>query len=583
MMRSSLTALSTLFLAATAGSLVACEDRIDLDPLDETPPVEARVRPMPISGGTLHATADGLAIAADPERDLVHIVDVGDRTVLHTITLQPGDEPGRVADGGGDRAYVVLRGFGGIATIDRTAGTVLERRPVCPDPRGVAYESVEDSMFVACADGTVVRFAAETGEELGRTVLEADLRDVVLAGGRAYASVFRAAALTSTDGRRIETPGNEHHEPHVAWRTVHRPGGGIAMLHQVESKEIIEIEPAPEDIEEGNPLYGGGDDVFFCEPGLATTAVSLFDEDGIWTKTSLVPNASLAVDMALSPDGEWVALATPGAEPGTPSVHFTAEGENGCFVESNDFDYGQVTAVAFLPDGALVMQTREPPRILVQSSVPFGTIEVVELEGETRFDTGHEIFHRTTESGLACASCHPEGMDDGHTWRFSRIGDRRTQPLDIGLAGTAPFHWDGDMADVDMLMDEVLSHRMGGKRHSPDRRDSFKRWMFEQVRPPADAGRDDPAAVAAGQGLFDTYACGRCHDGERLGGSRTESIRGKDLQVPPLRRVALRAPFMHDGRAATLEDAVRDMIESTTAANPTDLEIEALSAYMRTL
>src|SRR5687768_5371914 len=101
------------------------------------------------------------------------------------------------------------------------------------------------------------------------------------------------------------------------------------------------------------------------------------------------------------------------------------------------------------------------------------------------FDTGHEIFHRVTESNLSCVSCHPDGTDDGHVWQFVGLGPRRTQSLDIGIEGTAPFHWDGDMDDLDVLMTEVLAHRMGGLRQSEARADSFTRWLFEQERPVA--------------------------------------------------------------------------------------------------
>ena len=40
---------------------------------------------------------------------------------------------------------------------------------------------------------------------------------------------------------------------------------------------------------------------------------------------------------------------------------------------------------------------------------------------------------------LACASCHPEGHDDGQVWNFSALGPRRTQSLAGGIAGTEPF------------------------------------------------------------------------------------------------------------------------------------------------
>jgi len=63
---------------------------------------------------------------------------------------------------------------------------------------------------------------------------------------------------------------------------------------------------------------------------------------------------------------------------------------------------------------------------------------------------------------MTCASCHPEGNDDGHTWNFSDVGPRRTPMLRGGLPGTEPFHWSGDLRDFGHLVDAVLTRRLPG-------------------------------------------------------------------------------------------------------------------------
>ncbi len=49
-----------------------------------------------------------------------------------------------------------------------------------------------------------------------------------------------------------------------------------------------------------------------------------------------------------------------------------------------------------------------------------------------------------TPLALACASCHPEGDEDGHTWFFDEDPGRRTQTL--------RGHWRGDVADLQAVM-----------------------------------------------------------------------------------------------------------------------------------
>lgn len=584
-MKKSIGALLSVFAFVATG----CDDVIDLDPLDERVPIQPRVRAKPIIGGTLEVTPDNLAIAADPDRDLIHIADVETMELLHTISLDDGDEPGRITLGDDGMAYIVLRGSGKVAAIDILAGTVAATHDACKEPRGIDYDSLEGSLFVACADGNLVTLDAGSGVLQGRDEIAPDLRDVVMVNGTRYTSQFRAADLVGTDGSRWTLPhvnesdfvrGREEERiPNVAWRTRQTDDDEVLVLHQLSSTQEVPLEPRPDDglDEEVSPYGGGGD---FCSPGITEVAVSIVTDDSVSTVT--VPDAPLTVDAAMSPDSNWIALAMPGAPEGENTVGFV-DRDFGCEIIEPEPVNAQVTAVAFANNGKLVAFSREPAQIMVMS-VPGGSPNVIELTGESVYDTGHEIFHRATDSGLSCASCHPEGTDDGFVWRFETLGARRTQPLDVGLEGTAPFHWDGDMGDMSILMGEVLAHRMGGKRQTPERQESFQSWMFAQARPSADNGLQDATLVDQGKQLFAAYDCGSCHSGEKLGGELTTPVRGMPLQVPSLRRVSLRPPFMHDGRSKTIDDAVVDMIVSTTATNdPPEQDVEALVAYMKTL
>ncbi|HVY40983.1 MAG TPA: hypothetical protein VHM31_23750 [Polyangia bacterium] len=120
--------------------------------------------PPAISGGTLLVLADGkTVVAADPDRDTVYVVDLPSRTVKQTITLQPGDEPGRLVQDAAGRVHVALRQGGAIATCDPTTGKVIARRPICAAPRGLAYEAGTDRVHVACHDGQLVSLPAAGG------------------------------------------------------------------------------------------------------------------------------------------------------------------------------------------------------------------------------------------------------------------------------------------------------------------------------------------------------------------------------------------------------------------------------------
>ncbi len=174
---------------------------------------------------------------------------------------------------------------------------------------------------------------------------------------------------------------------------------------------------------------------------------------------------------------------------------------------------GEPTSVAIDGRGRVVVQTREPARLEILTHKG-GTIS---LSTVSRADTGHQVFHLTTQSGLACASCHPEGGDDGRSWRFAKIGIRRTQNLRGGVLATAPFHWDGDMRDMRHLMTEVFMGRMTGPQLDTQQTDMLARWIDHLPAMPAlpVASAD---AVDRGKALFNDGAvgCATCHSGTKL-------------------------------------------------------------------
>src|SRR5205085_4211653 len=94
---------------------------------------------------------------------------------------------------------------------------------------------------------------------------------------------------------------------------------------------------------------------------------------------------------------------------------------------------GQPIAIAFDGAGSLVVQSREPAMLAFPTGSP------VMLSTVSRSDTGHLIFHSNAGGGLACASCHIEGNDDGRVWNFTGQGARRTQSLRAAaVASSAP-------------------------------------------------------------------------------------------------------------------------------------------------
>src|SRR5580700_2395524 len=204
--------------------------------------VTASVPPPPISGGTLLLASDGThAIVSDPDRDNIYVVDLHARAVAFTIGLQAGDEPGRLVQDGAGRVHVALRGGGALVTLDPASGSILSRRPVCPAPRGVAWDQTTDLVWVACATGELVSLPSAGGAATANLTVERDLRDVIVSNGALTVSQFRSAQVlrVASDGtiaRRDALPSpTTGFVPHVAWRAIAGPSGTVVALHQAES------------------------------------------------------------------------------------------------------------------------------------------------------------------------------------------------------------------------------------------------------------------------------------------------------------------------------------------------------------
>lgn len=556
--RRAVTFASLPVLAAAVGACSAY-DR----PLPPAPDVVTQDVPPPaVSGGTLVVTDDGLAVAADADRDRIYVVDLAEGAVRATVQLEEHDEPGRVVADGNGRFHIALRGGGDLLDID-AQGKVLDRRAVCAAPRGVAYDAAQDALHVACAGGELVTFPAAGGEATRRLRFDPDLRDVVMDGDKLVVSFFRAAKLLVLDAEgqpmRSRKPANyfplfsttgQEFAATVAWRTIALPGGGVIMSHQRSMVSNIVL---------AAPAYYSAE---LCDPSIVHGAVTVMRDvdmpDNAPIAAAAIPFAPLPVDVAVSRDGTKLAIASAGSDQVITIDTATSEGEagttdcsNGAVPSATD---GQPVAVAFTMSGELVVQLREPAALEIGGTT-------IELAEESRWDSGHDLFHRspnmTMPTSVACASCHPEGRDDGHTWAFD-IGMRRTQGIGGGVLHTTPLHWDGDLPDFDAMLDEVFVRRMSGNKPGARAAEAFARWI-DTIPVIATSPAVDEAAVARGRTLFESEAvgCASCHSGERYTNDKNEDVgtgNGRAFQVPSLRGIALRGPFMHDGCAQTLTD-----------------------------
>lgn len=550
----------------------------------------------PVSGGTLLVLRDQkTAVVADPDRDQLFVVDLEKTSVTRTLTLEAGAEPGRAVEDSKGVVHVVLRGTGKLVSFEPSSGELLGTRSVCAYPRGVA--SAESVVYVACAEGKLLTLSADAAEPapLRTLTLERDLRDVVVASDGLWVSLFRSAEILRLDAagkvlRRSRLPsvlGSQGESvSSVAWRMVPGATGGVVVVHQRAFAGEVVASP-------------GGYGATGTAGGMVSTAITTVSEDGETEGSSVALAAPLAVDLAQSAVSGRFLLASAAVAhpaPGQPSrfgrdlllrparLGMTSAPQETFLGEADpaslEIPKGQLVAVAFAGDTP-ILQYRDPSSLVVGA-------RGINLPGESVEDTGSLLFHLETSSGLACASCHPEGQEDGRTWHFAGFGPRRTQSLRGGLLGTEPFHWDGLETDFSALTGDVMQGRMGGPPLTPEQDLALAGYI--DVLPAMPAPAVEPtASVERGKALFNDaeVACATCHGGSRFSNDQTMDMGSADgmLQVPGLVGLWARAPYLHDGCAKTLLDRFTtcDTGKHGMVQQLKSEDLRALTDYLETL
>jgi DNA-binding beta-propeller fold protein YncE len=587
-------------------------------------------QPAPLFGGTVTVSSDGrVAAVSDPDRNLVRLVEVASMRVITRASFGPGSEPGRGVDDGAGHFAVVLRRSGQVAFVSQRSGAVVATHRVCAEPRGVTKASLSpDGVLVVCATGEVYGVSTGGARLLKKLGLEG--RDIIEANGRLTVSTFRDARLyeehaglpTLQQPRALPafsmsgTPVT--FAPQVAWRTLMTPSGDVVMVHQVEREGEPTVPPPGATTTASRPqtppkpavpsTYGGGSSTSTpppttphgpvpfptasptCPLSVLRTAVTRFDPTG--PTTIQVPGV-LPVDAALSPDGTQLVIAHAG------SHQLTWVNLDAFFNSLTDTNCGPVNdpargfderlplespiGVAFTPGGELLVHYRVPNVLVKQRATGVEVARVV--LGEVVQTPGHRLFHFST-GAIACASCHPEGHEDGHTWTVNGAV-RRTQSLTGGLLSTAPFHWKGDLAQLSDVMADTFVSRMGGAMPSAAAVEDLGHFLdgIPAPKPFAPIGTSN---VTAGRAAFVKAGCESCHGGPKLGSNATLPVGKREAtQVPSLLGVARRGPWMSDGCAKTLEERFTNDTCGGTAHGHVDaltgFEVDALVDYLERL
>ncbi|HEV3116557.1 MAG TPA: cytochrome c peroxidase, partial [Gemmataceae bacterium] len=186
-------------------------------------------------------------------------------------------------------------------------------------------------------------------------------------------------------------------------------------------------------------------------------------------------------------------------------------------------------------------------------------------------DRGEMLFYdaRLAHDGwLSCHSCHSDGHSNGLL--NDNLGDgsfgapKRVLSL-LGVGDTAPYAWLGAMPDLESQIQKSILTTMHGPKPSPQQVKDLAAFL-RTLRPPPGilkfAAKHDSAGLERGRAVFHQQACTRCHTPPEYTSPGAYDVGFRDevgntrFNPPSLRGVSQGGPYLHDNRAATLEEVI---------------------------
>jgi MYXO-CTERM domain-containing protein len=218
---------------------------------------------------------------------------------------------------------------------------------------------------------------------------------------------------------------------------------------------------------------------------------------------------------------------------------------------------------------------------------------------------------------MSCASCHFGGLSDGRVWDFTDRGEglRNTKPLlGLGDPGQGRLHWSANFDEIQDF-ERDIRESLGGTGFMPDAEwlarkgdtfgtpaagvspelDALSAFVLSLNQAPRSPFRNADGSFSEqalrGREVFERAGCPQCHaapdftnsaagqlfdvgtllptSGHRLGGELS------GLDTPTLKGLWQSAPYLHDGRAATLRDVfliTGDAMGKTRQLKPDELD-----------
>jgi YVTN family beta-propeller protein len=552
-----------------------------------------RVREITVgtSPRSVAVAPDGRVWVVNRGTGTISIVNPATFAVASTIAFARGSEPhGLVFAPNAAFAYVSLEATGRVVELDATTGAPRRSLDVGASPRGLAI--TPDGARLLVSRFITPPLPGESGAAPVTDAPGAELRVVPLPD---FASARSIGLLHSN---RSDGPIEGRGIPNYLAAPVISPDGLSAFV------------PSKQDNVARGTLRDGSNLDFQNSVRAVSSRVDLGLEAELVEERVDHDNAGVASAAAFHPSGVYLFVALE-----TSRQVAVVDGFDG--TELFRIEVGRAPqGLVVSSDGTRLFVQNFMDRTLsaldLSPLVAFGEFRTTALGSPVSVGTeklaanvllGKQLFYDARDPRLArdaylsCASCHADGKQDGRVWDFTGMGEgvRNTVSL-VGRAGAQGFlHWSGNFDEVQDFEGQIRAFAGGsglmseadftaGTRSQPlgDPKagrsadlDALAAYLKSLTAPSPSPYRTSSGlttAAANGRSLFSSHGCASCHYGSTFSDEAGTGLKDigtlKDesgarlfgpltgIDVPTLRDAWTTAPYLHDGSAATITDAI---------------------------
>ncbi|WP_108126170.1 RICIN domain-containing protein [Saccharospirillum mangrovi] len=528
---------------------------------------------------TLAVANNGDVWVANQGSDSLSVLNGTSGAVVTTVDLPRGSRPyGVVFSSTGSALYVSLEASGELLSLDTGTGAQLDSLSLGSTPRGLAVSANGQNIYVTRfispvqPQGEVWRVSA-AGLNLAETIVLQNDTTTVDGEDRAQGYPNYLAAVTiSPDGDRAWVPSQKVNTGRGTFLS------GQALTFESTVRTIVsQIDLATHDED-----FAAQFD--FNDSNLASDAVFTPLGDYVFVALQANNKVELLDAYAGSSLGQLITDRAPKG---------LAISDDGRRLYVHNF---MGRSVEVFDTGGLI----DGDDFLAPSLALIDTVAVEALSASVL--NGKRIFYNAADTRMAldsyitCASCHLGGDSDGRVWDFTNRGEglRNTRSL-IGAAGTRDgnVHWTANFDEIHDFENDIrnefggsgflsasdfaatadpLGAAKAGLNADLDDLAAYVTSLNETPPSPYRNGDGSLTADAvAGQTLFNNLNCASCHSGDYFadglrhdvgtiqtnsGQGSGQTLAGVGFDTPSLLGLWFKAPYLHNGQAATLADVL---------------------------